>query len=296
MTDRTRKWILDQIRFFRNNTCSAPVLPFSEILVPELVEEILQELKVSFRERIHTPFVTLCVFLWQVLSEDHSCREAVARLMGFRIANGQRPCSPDTNPYCRARKRLPEKLFQLLVQKLGQWLQKSVPEPWLFHGRRVKSVDGSTVSMPDTPANQKNIPSKKRRSPAWAFRSHVWSSSFASPAVRLWKWPSGPTEANEQGKTRCFAHCGAASSRTISCWPTACIVRTRTLLCSSSVMWTSFFANISGGIRTFAVAGGWENTIIWSLGKSRSNGHRGWNKRRSRDCPQSSRCARSSLR
>ena len=161
MSDRTQKWILHQIKCFRNLTSSAPVMPLSEILVPELVNQVLQELQFTFRERIYTPFITLSVFLWQVLSEDHSCREAVARLLAFRIANGQPPCSPDANPHCRARKRLPEKLFQLLVRKVGKWLQQSVPEAWLFHGRRVKSVDGSTVSMPDTAANQKAYPQPK---------------------------------------------------------------------------------------------------------------------------------------
>src|SRR3990172_3764151 len=167
--DRTRKWILDQIRLFRNQVNSGPVLPFADLLAPALVNEIIRELGITFRERIYTPFITLCAFLGQVFSEDHSCREAVARLLAFRIAKGQGACSPDTNPYCRARQRLPEKLFQLLVRRMGQWLQKSVPEEWLFHGRRVKVVDGSTVSMPDTPANQKEYPQQKAQKPGIGF-------------------------------------------------------------------------------------------------------------------------------
>ena len=111
MTDRTQNWISHQIKCFRKTTCSVPALPFSEILVPELVKNILRELRVTYRHRVYTPFMTLCVFLWQVLSEDHSCREAVARWMAFRIAKGGPAPSPDTNPYCRARKRLPEELF-----------------------------------------------------------------------------------------------------------------------------------------------------------------------------------------
>ena len=107
---------------------AAPVLPFADLLAPQLVEEIIQELQLTYRERIYSPFITLCVFLGQVFSEDHSCREAVARLIAFRLATGQGSCSPDTNPYCRARQRLPESLFQLLVQRVGKWLQRSVPD------------------------------------------------------------------------------------------------------------------------------------------------------------------------
>lgn len=36
--------------------------------------------RVSFFDRIYSPLVTLWVFLGQVLSQDHSCRAAVARL------------------------------------------------------------------------------------------------------------------------------------------------------------------------------------------------------------------------
>ena len=39
--DRTRNWILHQIKCFRKTTSSAPVLPFSDVLVPELVDEIV---------------------------------------------------------------------------------------------------------------------------------------------------------------------------------------------------------------------------------------------------------------
>ena len=125
--DSTKKWITDQIKSFRNGTDSAPTLPLTDLLAPDLVREIIQEIDLTFRERIDTPFTTLCVFLGQVFSEDHSCREAVARLLAFRIAKGQRPCSPDTNPYCRARQRLPEKLFQILVNELAGGCNEACP-------------------------------------------------------------------------------------------------------------------------------------------------------------------------
>ena len=48
--DRTRNWIVHQIKCFRRTTSSAPVLPFSEILVPESVNKILQELQITVRD------------------------------------------------------------------------------------------------------------------------------------------------------------------------------------------------------------------------------------------------------
>ena len=51
-------------------------------------------------DRTFSPLVTLWVFPGQVLSADHSCRAAVARLIAHRLARGQGPCSAATGAYC----------------------------------------------------------------------------------------------------------------------------------------------------------------------------------------------------
>jgi len=202
--DSTKKWITDQIKTFRSCTDSAPTLPFTDLLAPDLVHGILQELDLKFRDRIYTPFITLCVFLGQVFSEDHSCRQSVARLLAFRIAKCQRPCSPDTNPYCRARQRLPEKLFQILVQRVGKWLQRSVPAQWLFHGRRVKSVDGSTVSMPDSPKNQKEYPQPKSQKPGVGFPLARLVVVFCVTSGAVLEMAIGPYRGKKTGENTLF--------------------------------------------------------------------------------------------
>ena len=98
--------------------------------------------------------MTLQAFISQVLSRDHSCRDAVARVLADRIAQDEKPCSGDTSPYCRAGMRLPEKLITRLLRKTGRNLHDQSEEVWKWKGRSVKLVDGTTVSMPDTPENQ----------------------------------------------------------------------------------------------------------------------------------------------
>jgi hypothetical protein len=68
-------------------------LPFSDVLSEDLVAQALTAACVSWVDRIFSPLVTLWVFLSQVLSADHSCRAAVARLLAHRVAPGQKPCS-----------------------------------------------------------------------------------------------------------------------------------------------------------------------------------------------------------
>ena len=84
--------ILDQI----NRLSEAPQLPFCDLIEVDLVQDVLRAEKVAFRDRIYNPMVTLWTFLSQILSTDHSCREAVARLIAHRAARGQEPCSADT--------------------------------------------------------------------------------------------------------------------------------------------------------------------------------------------------------
>ena len=120
-------------------------------------------------DRVLTPLVTLATFLAQVLSDDHSCRAAVARLKAYLTARGLPACSLATGGYCKARQRLPEALLPRLVRDTADRLQDGAPGGWLWHGRRVVIVDGSSVSMPDTPENQAEYPQHFRQKPGCGF-------------------------------------------------------------------------------------------------------------------------------
>lgn len=138
-------------------------LPFADVLSQEQVEEAFDEQGVWFAEgedEVYTPPVTLWAFLSQVLfkEEQRSCVAAVARVVVLLVALGREPCSSNTGAYCRARAKLPEKLIQRLTTDVAEGCERQVPEGWLWHGRHVKLVDGTTVSMPDTPENQAAYP------------------------------------------------------------------------------------------------------------------------------------------
>lgn len=147
-----------QVRFLRRQFLQDGDLPFTDVLPESAITQALKALDVIWLDRIYSPLVTMWVFLVQVLSQDHSCRAAVARLIAHRVSRGQRPCSAETGAYCQARKRLPEEFFAEVARKAGQSLDSSAKKEWLWKGRRVVTYDGSTVSMPDTPENQQAYP------------------------------------------------------------------------------------------------------------------------------------------
>ena len=158
-----------QFSFLRHQFLQDGDLPFSNILSEDVVAQALTALNVCWLDRIYTPLVTLWVFLGQVLSQDHSCRWAVARLIAHRISRGQKPCSAETGAFCRARKRLPEALFSQVARQTGRALDSHVDEGWLWKRRRVYVYDGSTVSMPDTLKNQRAYPQPAAQKPGLGF-------------------------------------------------------------------------------------------------------------------------------
>ena len=144
-------------------------LPFGSVLTVKDIVGLISQECVETGERLFTPLVTLCTFLSQIHSDDPSCRAAVARLNATRVAHGLPPGSPLTGGYCKARQRLPESLLQRLLVLSGQRLKQQVPAAWHWHGRAVKIVDGSAVSMPDTEENQQAYPQPGSQAPGVGF-------------------------------------------------------------------------------------------------------------------------------
>lgn len=142
-----------QVGQLRQRLAFAPALPFAELLPGDLAEQAIRDQAVSFRDRLFSPLLTLWVFLSQVLDPDHSCRQAVARFLAWRTAQGLAPCSTDTGAYCKARGRLPEAVLARLTRITGRQAQERAPAAWRWNNYTLKVVDGSTVSMPDSPAN-----------------------------------------------------------------------------------------------------------------------------------------------
>src|SRR5262245_9094987 len=126
----------EQAGFLRRQFLQDGDLPFTDVLTEEVIGQALATIT-GWLDRIFSPLVTLWVFLGQVLSADHSCRAAVARLLAHRLARGQRPCSAETGAYCQARQRLPESFFADVACSVGRRLDERAERGWVGRGRRV---------------------------------------------------------------------------------------------------------------------------------------------------------------
>ena len=133
-------------------------LPFKELLPTSVIEQAMKEVNIRYYRRLFDPIVTLWAFLSQVLDTDKSCHNTVSKIIAYLAGVGVEIPSTDTSAYCQARSRLPETLLQKLFRQTGQNLEEKVTTEYLWCGRNVKVIDGSTVSMPDTTENQKEYP------------------------------------------------------------------------------------------------------------------------------------------
>lgn len=157
--------VRSQISFLRQQFLQVSKQPFGDVLNKPILSRALATIEEGWVDRVFTPLTTLWVFLGQVLSADHSCHAAVARLIARRVAEGQATCSALTGAYCQARKRLPEAFFAEAARGVGRALEAKVKPEWQCKRRRVLIYDGSAVSMPDTAANQRAYPQPPQQAP-----------------------------------------------------------------------------------------------------------------------------------
>ena len=135
---------------------------FNLLTGPQLLEHVEAHLP-EHRERKFPPTVTLAMFLGQVMSADGSCQKAVDEAVATRLLSGLSPGSANTGGYCQARVRLPEEMVSAPARQTAELLEQNTPQGWLWQGRHVKLVDGTTVSMPDTPENQARFPQPEQQ-------------------------------------------------------------------------------------------------------------------------------------
>ena len=132
---------------------------FGDLLPDRLLA--MSEEGANSRERFFTPKVTFWAFVSQVLDVGSACRDVVRKVEAWwRWMQKDRTGEPALTPsaYCQARARLDMQTLRLIHKHLAWSLERRVPGAQLWLGRRVKIVDGTTLSMPDTPGNQQSWP------------------------------------------------------------------------------------------------------------------------------------------
>jgi hypothetical protein len=97
-------------------------------------------------------------FLAMVFDRGSSTRSAVAFLQANRVAQGKLPGAYSTSAFCQARRALPVVWLNTIFDTVTAWFAQREDTGGLWFGRRVRLVDGSSFSMPDTAENRAVYP------------------------------------------------------------------------------------------------------------------------------------------
>jgi len=183
-----------------------PGLPFADAVTEETIDRAFDQEEVSFgddEDAVYTPAMTLWAFLSQVLfkKEQRSCVAAVARVSVLFVALQREPCSCNTGAYCRARAKLSQKAIRQIATDVADGCERQVDESWLWHQRHVYLVDGTTVSMPDTPENQEAYPQSRTQQPGLGFPVARVVVLLSLATGMLTDMAVGPYAGKETGET-----------------------------------------------------------------------------------------------
>jgi hypothetical protein len=141
------------------------------------------------------------LFLGQILSADRGCREALRNFLGWLAVEGK-TASSRTAGYCRARRRLRQVDLDQAHERLAHRARAEHLPRGLWLGRPVKVVDGSGLSMPDTPQNQALYPQPKGAKPGCSFPVMRVVALFCLGTGVLIRLTKGPLRACERSLFR----------------------------------------------------------------------------------------------
>ena len=195
-----------RFRFALSSFMQQDGLPFADVLTEEKIQHAFDDEGVSFAQGdddVYTPAVTLWAFLSQVLFKDEqrSCLAAVTRVVVLWVALGKEPCSDNTGAYCRARAKVPVVVIKRLALTVSHGCEQKLPTNWLWKGRHVHFVDGTTVSMPDTGPNQKDYPQPATQAKGLGFPQARMVLLLSLATAMVTAMDLGPCAGKETGET-----------------------------------------------------------------------------------------------
>jgi len=129
------------------------------------------------RRRLFSKANTFWGFFTQILDADGGCQEVVRKFQAFAATKAMAPPSSSTAAYCKARQRFPTESLERILGNTTTELQRHIKAKRL-NGRRVVVVDGTGLSMPDTPTNQARWPQQSQQKPGCGFPQARLSACF----------------------------------------------------------------------------------------------------------------------
>ena len=143
------------------------------------------------RDRLWPFQLTFLSFLWQTLHAGSSCRDAVRSAAALAHSQNRPAPGDDTAAFCSARAKLPLERLDEIQADLIRDAENHIRQGDLWCDLRVRAVDGTCFSMPDTDANQKAFPQPSVQKPGCGFPIGKLLAFFCLSTAMITHWATG---------------------------------------------------------------------------------------------------------
>jgi hypothetical protein len=196
---RAQRSAQHQLRAQAQSLEQASLCQLGKVCAPWVPARLLKptERGAHSRRRFFPQGLTFWAFLSQVLSPESPCRETVRKVQAWYAVRRQLRPGSGTAAYCNARSRLSRDTLRGIHRHTADESQRRVASDQLWCGRRVKVVDGTGVSMPDTPQNQRAFPQPSSQKKGCGFPVAKLVGCFCLASGALLHWAEGTLRVHE---------------------------------------------------------------------------------------------------
>ncbi len=186
--------LVDQLAEIRRKSISQLAVCFTHFIPGQVLKP--HRSGAQSRRRLFSKENTFWGFFSQVLNADSGCSEVVRKFHAFAASRSMLQPSSSTSGYCQARQKFKESDLESVLAHTTQQLAQRDSEKGLLD-RRVIVVDGTGMSMPDTPENQQVWPQTTQQSPGCGFPQAYLCACFNLQTGALLSYELGNKKSHE---------------------------------------------------------------------------------------------------
>jgi hypothetical protein len=160
---------------------------WTQELSDDAIAKAARDADMTWNESTLNPVATIQIFFLQILHGNTACEHlSLLAERSFTAA-----------AYCKARMRIKLEVFRLLLTRCVDQLQQDTFDTarWLEH--RVFHIDGSSFSMPDTPALQTYFGQSGMQQPGCGFPTAHWLVEMHAATGMIVRMLTGPLRTHE---------------------------------------------------------------------------------------------------
>ncbi|MBX3742513.1 MAG: IS4 family transposase [Akkermansiaceae bacterium] len=136
---------------------------------PVLPGDFLESADPTLRQRSFGHIPVFWAWLAQILEANASCQRAVGFIQSWCRTCGLSVPSSDTSSYCKARLRVDIRFLHAIHRRIRDHLGARISGADRWQGFNLVAMDGSSVQLRDTAANQRAYPQPSGQKPGCGF-------------------------------------------------------------------------------------------------------------------------------